>query len=217
MRHGKRGSAGRLPALLPMSCRRDLPNVSPKARSTSRPRPMSMRVDDSAPLVSVIMPTYNRAAVIGKAIQSVIEQRYPHWELLVCDDGGNDHTENVVERFADPRIRYLKLPRGGAAKARNAGLRQARAAIFAYLDSDNIWHPLFLSVVVATFQNNAGRSALYCDFIDFHVDERGQHKILSLRARRTITNGCSTRISLISTPSLIVGSSTTASGVLTNG
>lgn len=68
------------------------------------------------------MAAYNRADILGQAIQSVLDQLYPSWELLLCDDGSQDTTETVVAHSHEPRIRYLKLPHGGAARARNAGL-----------------------------------------------------------------------------------------------
>ena len=122
------------------------------------------------PLVSVIMPTWNREDIIGDSIATVIEQQYPNWELFVCDDASTDNTENVVKAFKDSRIHYLKIPKKGAAAARNAGLQRAKGTFIAYLDSDNYWHPLFLTVTVESLLDNPGRSSVYTDFIDFHVD-----------------------------------------------
>lgn len=133
------------------------------------------------PLVSIIMPTYNRAEIIGGAIATVLEQEYPNWELLVCDDGSTDDTEAIIDEYFDNRIRYIKLPKWGAAAARNAGLRAARGKFVAYLDSDNFWHPAFLSAIVLAFLENSGRSATYTDFIDFHVDRQGRRKVKSTR------------------------------------
>lgn len=100
------------------------------------------------------MPTYNRAGIIAEAITTVVEQRYPHWELWICDDASTDETAEVVSRFQDQRIRYLKLSRRGAAAARNQGLRCARGKIIAYLDSDNYWHPkgVYEAATVHRFQ-----------------------------------------------------------------
>ena len=70
--------------------------------------------------VSVILPTYNRAAKVGKAIESVLNQTYPYFELLIIDDGSMDNTEEVVASYQDERNRYHKLPQnGGQSKARN--------------------------------------------------------------------------------------------------
>ena len=135
----------------------------------------------SPPLVSVIMPTYNRAAVLANALRSVREQSWPHWELLVCDDASTDHSADVIAANPDARIHHLRLPKAGAAGARNAGLAQARGQIITYLDSDNIWHPHFLSAVVAAFAEHPGKSTLYSDFIDFRVEPDGQTSLLSFQ------------------------------------
>lgn len=136
---------------------------------------------DACPLVSVIMPTWNRAEIIADAIRSVVEQSYLSWELLVCDDGSEDNTEAVVTSFLDERIRYVPLPKRGGAAARNAGLAIARGEIIAYLDSDNFWHPDFIALMVAALDKHPGRSTVYADFIDYHEDARGQFSIRSVR------------------------------------
>lgn len=123
------------------------------------------------PLVSIIMPSYNRAALIGEAIGTVLEQTYPHWELLVCDDGSTDDTSMRVSQLGDPRIRLLALEHGGAAAARNSGLAQAGGRYVAYLDSDNLWHPSFLLQVVGALVNSPGRLSAYSDYLD--VDCKG--------------------------------------------
>lgn len=133
----------------------------------------------ATPLISVVMPTWNRAGIISEAIRSVIEQEYENWELLVCDDASDDNTEEVVASFNDDRIRYMHLEKGGAAAARNAGLREARGEFVAYLDSDNIWHPAFLLSMAGALQHQPGRSSAYCDFIDFNENAAGKYSIRS--------------------------------------
>lgn len=109
--------------------------------------------DARAPLVSVILPTYNRAHVIGRALRSVLEQDFTDFEVLVVDDASTDDTERVVRAFGDPRIRYLREPRnGGPNAARNRGLREARGEFIAFLDSDDEWLPGKLSRQVARFR-----------------------------------------------------------------
>lgn len=142
---------------------------------------LQMRSTTERPLVSIVMPTHNRAAIIGGAITTVLEQEYPNWELLVCDDDSIDGTEAVVAEFFDSRIRYLKLPRRGAAAARNVGLKNARGSIIAYLDSDNLWHPVFLSTIVLALSENPGCSSVYTDFIDFHINKYGRRTRVFLK------------------------------------
>lgn len=92
--------------------------------------------------VSVIIPTYNRETTIARAIQSVINQTWPNYEIIVVDDCSTDHTREIVEEFGDDRIRYIYLEQnGGASRARNTGIRQARCEYVAFLDSDDEWLP----------------------------------------------------------------------------
>ncbi|MFM1920583.1 MAG: hypothetical protein RLZZ303_2217 [Candidatus Hydrogenedentota bacterium] len=126
-------------------------------------------VEGAQPLVSIIMPAYNRAELIGQAIQSVLEQTWQHWELLVCDDGSDDATAAVAEGLGDARITVLRLPHGGAAKARNAGLAEARGEIIAYLDSDNLWHPAYLEVMAGMLTRHTGHYAAFAKYLDVIV------------------------------------------------
>lgn len=134
------------------------------------------------PLVSVVMPTFNRAAVLDAAIRSVLAQTYAEWELHVCDDGSTDGTEAVVAGVDDPRIHYHRLPKSGAAVARNAGLAAARGEIVAYLDSDNIWHPRFLDRMVLALLEESGRSCAYGGYIDHAIDAEGRIRVRSFGA-----------------------------------
>lgn len=94
-------------------------------------------------LVSIIMPSWNTAGFIAESIQSVIDQTYQNWELIIVDDCSTDNTDEVVESFrSDPRIRYFKNARNsGAAISRNRAMREARGEWIAFLDSDDLWMP----------------------------------------------------------------------------
>lgn len=92
------------------------------------------------PLVSVVLPTYNRARTLPRAIGSVLSQDYRNIELLVVDDGSKDNTAEVMAAITDPRVRYVPLPKnGGASHARNAGMAEARGDFIAFQDSDDEW------------------------------------------------------------------------------
>ncbi|WP_417698540.1 glycosyltransferase family 2 protein [Psychromonas sp.] len=109
----------------------------------------------SQPLVSIVMPTYNRDYVIGNAIKSVIEQVYQNWELIIVDDGSQDNTRNVVEGFSDPRIKYFLMPQnGGVSKARNQALKMSKGKYIAYLDTDNDWSGNFLLNTIGNLEEN---------------------------------------------------------------
>lgn len=97
------------------------------------------------PLFSVVIPTFNRAHLVGRAIASVLAQTLEDFEVLVVDDGSTDDTRDAVGRIADPRVRLIALPANrGAAAARNAGIAAARGELIALLDSDDEYEPAFL-------------------------------------------------------------------------
>jgi glycosyltransferase involved in cell wall biosynthesis len=95
--------------------------------------------------VSVVIPTYNRAALVGRAVTSAIASCRPGDEILVVDDGSTDGTAAALERFAD-RVRYVPLPRGGAGRTRNRGIALARHGLVAFLDSDDEWMPGYFEI-----------------------------------------------------------------------
>ncbi len=94
-------------------------------------------------LVSIIMPSYNTGAFIIKTIQSVLNQSYENWELIIVDDCSTDNTDEVVLPYLnDQRIRYIKNEKNcGAAVSRNRALREAKGKWIAFLDSDDLWVP----------------------------------------------------------------------------
>lgn len=92
-------------------------------------------------LVSVIMPTYNRARVIERSISSVLKQTYKNLELIIVDDGSTDNTESIVNNIMDSRIHYVKSRHNlGACHARNLGINLAKGEYIAFQDSDDVWH-----------------------------------------------------------------------------
>lgn len=122
-----------------------------------------------APLISIIMPSYNRAYTIGEAIQSALDQSYQNWELLVCDDASDDKTAEVLRGFNDPRIRYMQFTKSNGAGTRNKGLRLARGEYISYLDSDNIWHPLFLDLMLRQLMAAPGSAIAYSAYLDTEI------------------------------------------------
>lgn len=94
----------------------------------------------SDPTVSVVLPPYNRAHTLPRAIDSVLEQTFEDWELLVVDEGSEDDPGAVVADYQDPRIRFLRDDENrGAGAARNTGIEHARGELVAFLDSDDAW------------------------------------------------------------------------------
>jgi len=94
------------------------------------------------PLVSIVIPTYNHANYLSKALQSVLDQTYKNWEAIVIDNHSTDDTNEVINRYVDPRIKYLKIHNCGViAKSRNVGIQTAKGEWIAFLDSDDWWTP----------------------------------------------------------------------------
>lgn len=93
-------------------------------------------------LVSVVIPTYNRAGMIANAIQSVVDQTYPDKEIIVVDDGSTDNTEEIVRGFEN--VNYVVQIHNGQAAARNKGWNVSNGYYFSTLDSDDVWQPHFL-------------------------------------------------------------------------
>ncbi|MBS3757577.1 MAG: glycosyltransferase family 2 protein [Desulfobacterales bacterium] len=102
------------------------------------------------PHISIIIPTYNRSFIVGKAIESVLQQTYDDYEIIVIDDGSTDHTYENLAPYRD-RIRYEYKENGGIASARNRGLELARGEYIALLDSDDLWQPEKLQKQMACF------------------------------------------------------------------
>ncbi len=108
----------------------------------------------SGPAVSVIIPSYNRAGLLPRTLDSVLAQTFTDFEILVIDDASTDSTPEVMAGYRDEqRIRYLRQPENrGVGAARNYGLREARGAFIAFLDSDDEWFPDKLALQVARFR-----------------------------------------------------------------
>lgn len=109
----------------------------------------------SRPFATALIDTYNQESFIGDAIQSVIEQDFPvsDFEVLVVDDGSTDRTAEIINRF-QPRVRYLRKVNGGQGSAFNAGIREARGEIIAFLDGDDWWAPGKLSAIASVFERD---------------------------------------------------------------
>lgn len=94
----------------------------------------------SKDLVSIITPTYNCAKFIGATIESVLNQTYQNFEMIIVDDASKDNTEEVVKSFKDKRIKYIRLSKNsGPAIARNRAMEEAKGKYMAFLDSDDLW------------------------------------------------------------------------------
>ncbi len=92
------------------------------------------------PLVSIVMPVYNRSNLINASLESILHQTYPQWELWIVDDGSTDDTVDAIHRLTrDPRVHVIGAPHTGVAGARNTGLAHCTGTYIAFLDSDDRW------------------------------------------------------------------------------
>jgi len=137
------------------------------------------------PLVSIIIPTYNRRRFLKKALKSILAQTHHRWEALVVDDGSRDGTGLWVRTIADPRIRLLRQSRQGPGAARNLGLKHARGEFVAFLDSDDIWYPQKLARQLRAFSNP---ETLWASSEADCMDARGRIILRNARRRRNEDN-----------------------------
>lgn len=115
------------------------------------------------PLVSVIMPAYNRAACIKDSLESVKGQSYPHWECIIVDDGSTDHTQDVVQDVIghDSRFKYFKQSNQGAAAARNCAVRNSQGVYILPLDSDDLIGAGYIEAAVLQFIKDPELTLVY--------------------------------------------------------
>jgi glycosyltransferase involved in cell wall biosynthesis len=123
------------------------------------------------PVFSVVIPLYNRADIVAKTIESVLDQDFSDFEILVVDDGSKDDPEPAVAAFGDSRIRFIRQENAGGGAARNRGIEEARGRYIAFLDSDDQFLPGKLSIMAATLPADDGLTILYSQMqVDRGVD-----------------------------------------------
>ena len=123
------------------------------------------------PLVSIIIPTFNRAEDLKRALQSVFDQTFTDWEVLVVDNHSIDETDSVIKSFNDPKIKLFKIHNAGViAASRNLGLQHALGEYIAFLDSDDWWLPKKLEESIKYMRH--GADVVYHDL--FYVKKLGQ-------------------------------------------
>ncbi|PFG18358.1 GT2 family glycosyltransferase [Propionicimonas paludicola] len=138
-------------------------NADRERRWIAATEQLELPASSGEPLVSIIMPAWNRESVIATAVDSIQAQTMHSWELLIIDDGSSDSTATVAEALAaaDPRIRLLRGAHAGVCAARNLGLAEARGRYIAFLDTDNTWRPRFLELSVKAMAAQ-GLEFAYC-------------------------------------------------------
>ncbi len=113
-------------------------------------------MENNTPLVSIILPVFNTEKYIGEAINSVLDQTYTNWELIIVNDGSKDSSEQIIKRYTDSRIKYIYQENKGVSEARNRGLAQMCGAYFCFLDADDYYPKKSLEVRVNKFVTDKG-------------------------------------------------------------
>lgn len=125
--------------------------------------------DDS--LVTVVVPTWNRAGLVEQAIASVVAQTWLNWELIVVDDGSTDRTVGRLERLAVPKLRLVQTPHlGHIGRLRNLGAAAGRGAFIAFLDSDDLWRPKKLATQLGAMAQDVRAGWSYTEYSLFGED-----------------------------------------------
>ncbi|WP_296718870.1 glycosyltransferase [Erythrobacter sp.] len=175
----------------------------PPGPAPAQPAPSPAATTDTAtlPLISVVIPAYNRAATIARAVNSALAQDYDRFEIIVVDDGSTDNTRAALEAITDSRLRLVAQPNAGVAAARNRGIAEARGEFVALLDSDDEWLPGKLAAQAECFMRGSPRLGLvYTGFESLGADgvrhvHEARHRgwiYRDLLARNVVTGSGST-------------------------
>lgn len=108
-------------------------------------------------MISVVIPLYNKETFISEAIQSVLNQSFKNFELIIVNDGSTDNSIEIVRQFDDPRIQLVSIPNSGVSVARNTGIKMAKMKWIAFLDADDWWAPTFLNEMVEAIRKYDGK------------------------------------------------------------
>lgn len=120
-----------------------------------------LAISANNPLISVVIPLYNKESTIRRAVSSILGQSYRNFELIIIDDGSTDQSVAAIERISDPRIKLLSQENKGVSAARNRGVKAASSGYVSFLDADDEWDPEFLAARVDDIRMQPD-CALYC-------------------------------------------------------
>jgi glycosyltransferase involved in cell wall biosynthesis len=121
-------------------------------------------MNDNTPLFSVVLPCYNRAGMLNRAIQSLLGQEFDDWELIIVDDGSTDDSKAVVEQYSDNRIRYVWQENAERGAARNTGIRQSKGKFLSFLDSDDYLLSNHLAVAASFINSNSDVQVFHLNY-----------------------------------------------------
>lgn len=135
------------------------------------------------PLVSVIIPTFNRAKLLRQCVKSILEQSYSNLEIIIVDDGSNDNSFNAIKKIKDLRISYFKKKNEGVASARNYGIKKANGKYITFCDDDDLFLKEKIRVQVNFLENN--KNLAFCYTNGFIVKNLSKKKFFSHLHQRT--------------------------------
>jgi len=132
------------------------------------------------PLISIIIPTYNRANLLVKAIKSVFSQTYKNFELIIVNDGSTDNTKQIIDNFKKQtnKIKYIWEINSGTAKAKNTGIKNTEGKYIAFLDSDDEWLPKKLEKQLELFKKSTNSNLGFVGCNTFIIDKKNNKKLI---------------------------------------
>jgi glycosyltransferase involved in cell wall biosynthesis len=145
--------------------RRESTNTAARV-SAAKPDEFVVVSDFAIPVVSVVVPLYEKGRYVERALRSIFQQTFDDYEVIVVDDGSTDDGAARVAALHHPRVRLIQQPNAGPGAARNRGIAEARGAIIAFLDADDEWQPDYLRRAVAALDAHAEAAAFTCAHID---------------------------------------------------
>ncbi len=162
---------------------------------------------NNSPKVSIILPTYNRAHIIEKAIQSVLNQTYQDFEIIIIDDGSKDDTKKIIRGFQekDNRIKYIRFEENkGAAAARNAGIKMSKGEYITFQDSDDEWVIDKLEKQMKVIETSSENIVVYCGFWRIDGDEKTYIPDINISNREGNIHKELLKRNFIGTPSILL-------------
>jgi glycosyltransferase involved in cell wall biosynthesis len=162
---------------------------------------------NQSPKVSIILPTYNRAYLIGRAIQSILNQTYQDFEIIIIDDGSKDDTEKIIRGFKekDNRIKYISFDANkGAAAARNAGIKMSKGEYITFQDSDDEWVIDKLEKQMKVIETSSENIVVYCGFWRIDGDEKIYIPDINILNREGNINKELLKGNFVGTPSILL-------------
>lgn len=164
-------------------------------------------MENNSPKISIILPTYNRAYIIEKAIQSVLKQTYQDFEIIIIDDGSKDDTEKIIRGFKekDNRIKYISFDANkGAAAARNAGIKMSKGEYITFQDSDDEWVIDKLEKQMKVIETSSENIVVYCGFWRIDGDEKIYIPDINILNREGNINKELLKGNFVDTPSILL-------------